>query len=225
MGILKNRGAFLFILLFSCSELEEAAVDLGLDYQPLKVGNFWEYQVEETFYFGESDAETHIFFYRDKITSNYTNNSGEQVFAIQRQKSSDQHNWQQEKTFSYRLSNGTLIRTMDNQTTIPMVFPPGNGMEWDSNVYNTLAEDIYVMNMPNKYSIGDVEYTSAVKVVQSEEDDLITLRDHRYEVFVKGVGLVESYFEVLTYCSRNDCLGEQIIDSGRFTHLKLITNG
>lgn len=225
MSLFRNKGVILFFLLFSCSKLEEAAIDPGLDYQPLKVGYFWEYQVEETFYFGESDAEATSFFYRDEITSRYTNHSGEQVFMIKRQKSSDQQNWQQEKAFSYRLSNGTLIRNMDNESTALFVFPPANGLEWDSNIYNTLPEDMYVMEIMNKHSIGDLEYTSAVKVMQNEEDDRITFRDRRYEVFVKGTGLVESYYEVLTYCSRNDCLGDQIIDSGRYTHLKLITNG
>jgi hypothetical protein len=222
MGIHHNRVTFLFILLISCSKLEDAPVDLELDYQPLNIGQSWEYQVEETVYYGESDSETHNFFFRDKITSIYTNYANEQVFVVQRQKSFNQQNWQQEKTYSYRLSHSALLKTMDNLTTISLVFPPGQGVDWDSNGYNTMTEDIYVMEMLTDYSIGNSAYGPAVKVVQNEEDDSITLRDHRYEVYVKGVGLVESYFEVLTYCSRNDCFGEQLVDSGRFTHLKLI---
>ncbi len=224
MGI-NNKGLILFSLLVSCSNLEEPAIDPGLDYQPLQIGNFWEYHVVETLYFGESDAETIHYFYKDLITSDYFNEAGEQVFTVQRKKSFDLENWQQEKLFTYSIRKGALLKTLDNHTTIPLIFPPKNGEAWNANIYNNQPENTYVINVEENYNMGDWESTSAVKVVQSEEDDLITLRDHRYEVYIKGVGLVESYFEVLTYCSRNDCLGEQIIEAGRFVRLELINNG
>ena len=43
-----------------------------------------------------------------------------------------------------------------------------------------------------------------------------------HESYEKGIGMVELYYEVLTYCSRNDCLGEQLIDSGSKIHMKLL---
>lgn len=225
MRILSKRGAFLFFILISCTELEENGMGWQLEYQPLTVGNFWEYHVEETLYFGESDQETSQYFYRDEITSEYINEEGERVFFGTRQKSADQQNWQQEKTFTYRVSRGALLKTMDNRALVAFVFPPVNNKTWDGNGYNSLREDSFSMHVLERYSLGSKEYSSAAKVLQNEEDDSITFRDNRYEVFVKGVGLVESYYEVLTYCSRNDCLNQQIIDSGRFAHLKLINNG
>src|SRR5690606_1705846 len=103
---------------------------------------------------------------------------------------------------------------------IPFVFPPRDGKQWDGNAYNSLSEDEFQMAYHQDYSDGNVSYASAVKVAQHEEDDLITVRDNRFEVFVKHIGMVESYYEVLTYCSRTDCLGEQLIDGGRLTHLR-----
>jgi len=223
--LISSRIAFLLVVLVSCSELDEDTMELQLEYQPLQIGSFWEYHVEETMYFGESDLETSHYFYRDEITSDYRNDEGERVFFCQRWKSSDQQTWQQEKTFTYRISRGALLKTMDNQTFVSFVFPPVNDKSWNGNNYNSLQEDFYSMNLMEKYILGNWEFKSAAKVVQNEEDDLITFRDNRYEVFVKGVGLVESYYEVLTYCSRIDCLSQQIIDSGRFAHLKLINNG
>lgn len=225
MGISNKIGAYLILLLISCNGLEEARIDPEFDYQPLKVGNFWEYQVVETNYFGESDAETQYFFIKDIITSHYLNEVGEQVFMVDRQKSPDQQNWEQEKAFTYRISKGALLRSLDNETTIPLIFPPTEGKIWDANAYNSQPENNYFIELLINYHLESWEGSISAKVVQSEEDDLITLRDHRYEVFVRGVGLVESYYEVLTYCSRNDCLGKQIIDSGRFVHLELINNG
>ena len=215
----------MFFVMVSCSELDENTMGLQLEYQPLQVGSFWEYHVEETIYFGESDLEASQYFYRDAITSEYINEEGETVFFCQRLKSTDQQSWQQEKAFTYRISRGVLLKTIDNQTFVSFVFPPVNDKTWNGNSYNSLPEDFYSMHLLENFSLGSREFASAAKVVQNEEDDLITFRDNRYEVFGKGVGLVESYYEVLTYCSRNDCLSQQIIDSGRFAHLKLINNG
>lgn len=224
MGI-RNNGLVLFLVLFSCNNLEENATAPELDYQPLKAGNFWEYQVVETLYYGESDAETQEYYYRDQIVSDYFNEEGEQVFMVQRQKSPDQENWQQEINFTYSIRKGALLKTEHNQTTVSLVLPPQNGESWNANIYNSGSRNRYVIHIEENYSLGNRSFGPAVKVVQSDEDDLITLRDRRYEVYIKGVGLTESYFEVLNYCSRNDCLGEQIIESGRFVRLELINHG
>lgn len=225
MGILKICGAWLSLLMVSCQGLEEVTPETGLDYQPLMIGNYWEYEVEEVLYFGESDSEKNNFFYRDEIISDYLNEAGDQVFLVQRQKSADQKSWQEKEIYAYRLHRQALVRTMDNRATVPLIFPPVNNLEWDGNIYNASAKDIYKITLHQDYIMGNRTYPSVVSVSQNDEDDLLTLRDNRYEVYVKGVGLVERYYEVLTYCSRPECLGKQVIDSGRFTHLKLLKNG
>ena len=219
-----KKVLILFVLL-SCNELEETAMDLEMDYQPLVIGGFWEYAAEEAIFFGEGDAETHSFFFKDQVTSVYVNEVDESVFIISREKSFDRQNWTPEKNYTYRISEDALLKNMDNNTSIPFVFPPRDGKQWDGNAYNSLSEDEFQMVYHPEYSDGDVNYSAAVKVVQNEEDDLITVRDNRFEVFVKNIGMVESYYEVLTYCSRTDCLGQQLIDGGRLTHLRLINYG
>ncbi len=215
----------ILFLLVSCNGYEETAVDLEADYQPLEIGKFWEYEVEETVFFGEGDAETEIYFYKDQIMSVYVNEVGEPVFVATREKSFDRQTWASEKKYTYRISKGALLKSMDNETYIPFVFPPGEGKQWDANAYSSLSEDKFQMVYHADFVNGSGYHGPAFKVVQNEEDDLITLRDNRFEVFVKNIGMVESYYEVLTYCSRTDCLGQQLIDSGRFTRLRLINHG
>lgn len=134
----------------------------------------------------------------------------------------DGNTWLPEQTFTYKISKGALIRYQDNRHLVPLVFPPTSGKTWNANVFNVSQEEYYQLQALAPYQLDDAEYHDVVRVVQQEEDDQIILRDNRYEVYAKDVGLVESYYEVLNYCSRNDCLGQQIIESGRFTHLKLI---
>src|SRR5690606_29117346 len=178
-------GLLLLLASASCSETEEAALDLGFDYQPLGVGHVWEYEVEETVYFGVFDIETDSFYYRDQVTSDYINKVGDQVFLILREKSSDRQDWRSESTYTYKISNSTLVRSSENQNTVSLVFPPLEGKEWDTNVLNANQEDKYYLELLPNYNLGNLAFPSAVKVMQNEEDDLIILRDNRYEVFAR----------------------------------------
>ncbi|NHE58779.1 hypothetical protein [Cyclobacterium plantarum] len=189
------------------------------------MGNFWEYRVAETVYFGENDSESKTFYFRDEMVGQYLNAENELVYKIQRQSSTDRNNWTNERVYTLSFSQNRIIRHYNNLQEIVLVYPLGIGMEWDGNALNNVPNQTFSVERLGDYILENLSFPETVTVRQSEEDDLITIRDNRYEVFAKDIGLVESYHEVFRYCSRNDCLGEQIIQEGRFTHLKLIDYG
>ncbi|EAZ83138.2 hypothetical protein ALPR1_12995 [Algoriphagus machipongonensis] len=198
--------------------MDETPFELGLEYQPLSIGEFWIYSVDETQYLGENDSEEDSYFYKDLIRSTYLDEGNELVYIVERSKSYDQENWSIEKDYTLKVRNNTLIRTINNQPVVVLVFPPKSGTLWDGNSYRESDEDDFeIIELDNA--------AGSLRVLQSMEDDLVTYRDNRYEVFQKGVGLVEEFKEVLTYCSRNDCLGDQLIDSGSKVHLILTEHG
>ncbi|MBD8489232.1 hypothetical protein IFO69_10795 [Echinicola sp. CAU 1574] len=222
------RTSLLFcfiILLAACQQKETEPIDLGYDYMPLEVNRFWIYEVDETIFYGENDSESSHFYFRDVISESYIGEEGRLVYLVNREKSTDQTTWSNHMVYTLQVKQNALVRSSENQYTVSFVFPPKQAIVWDGNAYNTLNEDDYNLELVKAYEVGGKTYQSTAKVYQETEDDLITIRDNRYEVYAKGVGMIEEYKEVLTYCSRNDCLGEQIIDSGRFIHLKLINNG
>ncbi|MDN3670872.1 hypothetical protein QWY93_16245 [Echinicola jeungdonensis] len=216
---------FLLLLLLASCGREEEPMDLSHDYMPLSINRFWVYEVEETIYFGEGDQETSQYYLRDIITNSYINNDGVLVYMVNRQKSMDQLNWVEKSTHSFHIKNNALVRHSENKTLVVLVFPPKDLAAWDGNIYNSENTDEYSMVLLNSYDLNPGLYNRVTKVTQENEDDQITIRDNRYEVYAKNVGMIEQYHEVLTYCSRNDCLGDQIIDGGSFRHLKLIDNG
>ena len=203
-------------LFTSCDrEIEEPKMDFGFDFQPLEVGLFWLYEVDETIYFGENDFEQEQFFYKDRIRSFYTNEEGEQVFVIVRTKSYDRIEWDIALAYTLIQRDLSLVRTIENQPLVTLVFPPKDGTVWNGNIYrDELEDDFELINSGN-----------SIRVNQEDSDDQVTYRDIRFEVYDLGIGLVEKYDEVLTYCSRNDCLGDMLIDSGFKSQMKLIGNG
>ena len=212
-----------FVLSSSCDRQIEAAVsDFNLDFQPLEKGLFWIYAVDETIYFGENDSENSTFFYRDFIRDFYINEAEELVFIVERSKSLDRHTWKPVKDYTLIRRGLTLVKTIDNQAVVSLVFPPEIGKSWEGNSFRNEVSDEFVIDDDVEVNFPEAEGRKTIRVLQEESDDLITYRDNRYEVFTKGIGLIKKYDEVLTYCSRNDCLGNQLINSGFKIEMELI---
>ncbi len=210
---------------WACSETENPNSNLNLDFQPLEVGLYWKYEVSETIVFGENDMETQTFFYRDIIEYDYRNAEKQQVFVLSRDKSPDGIIWVGVGNYALQMRGNALVRTFDNQSIVNLVFPPKLGLKWESGIYAAMEENQFSIDLLGPYNLNNQNYPQSLRVLHQNADDEITFRDNRYEIFAKGIGLIEQYYEVYTYCSRNDCLGDKIIDSGRLTHLKIIEYG
>jgi len=225
----KHLGFILLvvILFFSACEreIEEPFIDTGFDFQPLLIGNFWIYEVDQTIYFGENDSEQELFFYRDHIRTFYLNAANEQVFIVERLKSADKQTWVLEKEYTLNLRDFALIKTEDNQPLVSFIFPPKTGRVWDGNIYRNADRDNFEMDTMLSGSANEKDWGIQYRVLQEDSDDLITFRDKRFEYYAKGIGLTYYFAEVLTYCSRNDCLGDELIDSGYRIQMDLVEYG
>jgi hypothetical protein len=216
---------FLLLTLMSCQEERETPELLTSAYLPLNLGQYWTYAVTEREYFGENDFEDRAFYYRDRITRQFINEINELVHVVTRERSADRQVWENVMAYSLNFSRNRIIRTINNEPVIALVYPVQVFQQWDANGMNSKASELFTIEEIGGYVVGNRAFGKAAFIRHSEEDDLITRRDNRFEVFAEGIGMIESYHEVFAYCSRSDCLGEQIIQSGRFKQMKLIANG
>ncbi len=214
-----------FILIVSCREIENPRLDFGKDYQPLEVGLYWIYEVEEMIVFGENDSQTEQYFIRDIVDYSFINSQNEEVFVIRRERSENRINWLPLPGYSLHFRGNALLRNFENQKTVNLVLPARVGTKWDAMVYNSSPRDDFEIEFMGNVTIGLQLFQRSLIVRQEEDDDKVTFRDNRYEIYTRGVGMVEQYYEVFTYCSRNDCLGQMIKDSGRKTHMKISMYG
>lgn len=213
----------LLLLFIACNqEKEQATLDLEQDYQPLQVGNFWIYEVDETIYFGENDSESEQFFYRDRVRTSYLNAENQFTFIVERSKSYNRQNWNFELEYTMIHRDRLLLRTINNKSVSVLVFPPTIGRIWNGKAFQAEGNDEFEIQQVGQSTVPGFEGIPVLRVQQEDLDDQITIRDIRYEIFGKGVGLLEKYDEVITYCSRNDCLGQKLINGGSKTHLKLL---
>src|SRR5690606_27916501 len=132
-----------------------------------------------------------------------------------RSKSTDKISWEEVLESPSIQRDQSLVRTIDNQAVFTMVFPPTDGVVRNGNGYRTDSEDDFQL----------INAGNPIRIIQEDSDDQVTDRDIRYEVYDRNVGLVAEYDEVLTYCSRNDCLGDMLIDSGFKVLMTLTDHG
>ena len=64
-----------------------------------------------------------------------------------------------------------------------------------------------------------------MEVEISNISDSITFRDMRTEVYVDSIGLVFKDYDVVKLCSRPECLGKNIVESGRLYIESLTAHG
>lgn len=224
----KIIAGLLTILLFpmlSCQEDREIPETIASAYLPLSLGQSWTYEVVEKEYFGENDIEDRAFYSRDRITRQFFNEIGEKVHVVTRERSENLGVWENELAYTLTFSRNRIIRTINNEPLITLVYPIVVSQQWDGNGMSARNSELFTIEEIGQFVVGDRVFGTAAFVRHAEEDDLITLRDNRYEVYAEGIGMIASFYEVYTYCSRSDCLGEQIIQSGRFTQMKLVANG
>jgi hypothetical protein len=228
-GLLEMKRYFqlyliaLAALLTGCNEeIEPPQSDGGLDFKPLSLGNTWVYQVDETIYFGENDVETSSFFFQDRVRSSFLNAEKELVFVVERSKSADRKVWTKQLDYTLQIRNYSLIRSTNNKSVVVLNFPPDLGKKWNGFAYQAFGKDEFEIDSVGTGTKEGKTRIELVRVRQEKLDDKVTQRDNRYEIFKRSVGLVEKYDEVLTYCSRNNCLGTQLIDGGYRVKMKLV---
>lgn len=220
--------AFAIAFLLSSCESSPESPDLSADYFPLKVGMYQIYDVDETQYNQLTGNVQSVYQLKVLIADSLANVEGGYTYVLHRQKRNDANSaWENLPTWTARISNRQGIVSEENTSFVKLLFPLGDGVSWNGNAFNSLGGDqvcgddagpcdIYQMeNVNSPYSPSpDASFDHSVVVVQNDNPDLIVKQDVRKEVYAEGIGLVYRESTVLNYCTKPDCLGKQIIETG-----------
>ena len=203
--------------------------DTGKSYFFLVEGKYREYDVYEIRYFGVDISDTSEYQLREEVKSYFLDNQGDTTRIIHRfRRNIDTDPWALDSVWTARIEADRAISIENNRSIVKMTFPVFVGKIWDGNLYNTVGQDTFEIKSFNEFFQLPGSLTSfqkAMVIEHHEDDDLITFRDNRREVYADSVGLVFKEYEVLKYCSTNECLNQQIIQSGRLYRETLIAHG
>lgn len=200
---------------------------VGFQFFPLQVGQSSIYEVEEISYFITGDVDTNRFELKMDVVDSFLNQSGELNYIIHRSIKEDAaEEFSFLETWSAIVDDNRAIEIEGSTPFIRISFPLSAGKEWDGNSINTLDEDTYEMDslFSTYITTNNDTINSTLTVIQGDNQDFVVELDRRFEVYGENVGLVYREDIQLVYCTDEDCIGQQIIESGRELRQTLISH-
>lgn len=230
---MKNlKLSFLFVLssmlLFfaACKETpDDFKSELGLDYFPLEVGKFIEYQLDSTIF--DPNGDTTVYhsttFAKETIVDTLSDNNGNILYKIEHfERAADSLPWAIKKVLSISVQDYQAIRIEDNLRFIKLTFPVEKGTSWDGNVHFnealivTVAGETIEMFKGWNYrvkavdeplAIGAFQFDKTATVEEADNENLIELRKSS-AIYAKGIGLVYRELWILDTQCIDDCIGK-----------------
>ncbi|GAB5525432.1 MAG: hypothetical protein Roseis2KO_33040 [Roseivirga sp.] len=233
----------LVLLASSCGNnttdtIPAVAPDTGKSYFFLEEGQFREYDVYEIRYLAVDISDTFQYQLREEVKEAFMNNgvTSNIIHRFRRENSTEA--WELDSVWSARLETDRAISVENNVPIVKMVFPAVQERKWNGNIFNTRAEDEFrittfspAQDEENNTSFQvpipgrAISFSEVMVVEQNQDEDMITFRDNRIEVYKDSVGLVFKQYDVVKICSRSECLGQELVESGRFYRELLINEG
>jgi hypothetical protein len=214
------------LLFTNCKQTpDEYTTDLGLEYFPLEVGKFIEYQVDSTIF--DPNGDTTVFFsktlVKEEIVDTLHDNIGNVLYKVEHfERAADTLPWTIKKVLTESIQGNQAIRTEDNLRFIKLVFPVKTNSTWNGNInFNdglivTVAGETLEMFKGWSYrtiqandaaSIGDFQFAETATVEEANNENLIELR-RSSSTYAKGIGLVYREVWILDTQCIEDCAGE-----------------
>jgi hypothetical protein len=219
--------------LWQCTEVTDLSNDIGREYYPVKVGNYWIYDVSETTFtnqFLQDPADSITYQVRERVDTVFRNQAGELTYRVIRSRRSQAGEpWSQDSVVTINKSASDLRYTRDNLKTVKLIFPPAENKKWNGNAFNAREpEEFSFTQVSQPFSLGDSTYNNTVRVVQAWNENLVEL-DDRHEVYALGIGLIYKRIIDFDYCNggagQNCQVGQHYVVRGRRILQKLNSYG
>jgi hypothetical protein len=191
-------------------KVENPAVDNSIEYFPLAIGRYIEYQVDSIVFDdapGGNKLDTASFQLREEITNYNLTPKGDTVFYIHRftRPSADQ-DWILRDVWTARYEENNVLRTEENLTFLKMTLPLYAGLKWIATSYinpqtsiqvgteNIEAFEFWesrVLSIDDTAHVGAFDFPAGtiMHISQTNADDDLMKR-FVHETYARGIGLV-----------------------------------
>lgn len=233
----KNILLLFFILalgISACGSSDElipaADPSTGVTYFYMVENKYREYNVREIRFTAVGLSDTSIYQLREEVKEAYVNSQGEESRLIHRlTRPNSTSPWQLDSVWTIRIERDRAVSIENNIPIVKMVFPAQTGRTWDGNIYNLKdADQFKIINFGALTNIAvndDLETTTTLTIEQEDDEDGLTFKDFRREIYADSIGLISKQYEVYKICSRSECTGLNQIESGRFYRETIIAHG
>jgi hypothetical protein len=218
--------AFLGLLGISC---DSDTVEKNVNYFPLRVGQTWLYDIEETNITRAActDNGTTTLSYQllVEVMDSIVADQGF-TYRFKRSKRTNAADpWIDFETWTAQLIGNRIVVSESNISYVKLLAPITNDLVWNGNLYNNRQElngkneDDYkstLVNKPYVVESSGLSFGNSVSVVQNDEQSNIIYRDSRLEVYADQVGLVYKESYLLNYFANSQlpCFAQKRTQQG-----------
>lgn len=208
---------------FACEEKKDEPLEMGYEYWPQEIGQYWIYSVDSIVwddFYNPTKIDTFNYKVKEKIAGEFTDEEGRTVKRVERFiKPDDTTAWKLDKVFTMLRRESIAMKTLDNESFVKLVFPFDLGKTWDGNSYNPMDENQYeYISIGEQQIIEGKTYDDCIIV---EQENFVTLisNDIAREVYAPGAGMISRYYVNQTLLSSGE------IESGVEYSYKLTEHG
>lgn len=186
------------LLLIGCSDPEEDVVlTQPSEYQPLKIGSWYLYDVDSIAYNDFTTPvtiDTFEYQLKEMITDTFTDQAGNLNYRLERERRMkndslpyDSLNWMHADVWFITEKGNTIERVEENNRYVSLMSPVRDGINWDGNAFNYKESWDF-----NYQKIGQPfdSFGNTVTVNQILEDQFVIIYQLYEEVYAKDVGLI-----------------------------------
>ena len=219
----------LLLTLSACNkrEIEDRNTDFGYDYFPLRVGQFWDYEVDSILIRPDIlgiRRDTFPSFLREIVADTFVDNTGTVNYRVDQytRRQTDQP-WQVSKVLTLSRNDLQAFRVEDNLRFQKLAFPVRSDRNWPgTNYFDELTEvtvggnvlemfkgwESTIVRTDASWATGDLAFDEVAEVQIADFETFIELRLGT-EYYARNVGLI--YRSLLIFdtqcqiCCNGDC--------------------
>jgi hypothetical protein len=220
------------VLLLGCSSSDAPQIS-DQSYFPLRVGNFWIYQINETDIIRltcNGKGETQSSYQLKELVSDSTKNTeGSYTYSIHRYIRPDSTKpWTDLDTRTSRTNNNQVIVNESNIPYVKFTFPLVEKAVWNINSYNN-QEITYdtLKNLRQAYTLANGKKIQNTFTARRDNGEFIISHVKEVEVYASTIGLIYKESKELNYFNNasDPCYGQQVVKNGSAYIQSLINYG
>jgi hypothetical protein len=220
---------FMALFFFSC-DIEKnvpGTSGWGQEYFPLEGNSYRIYDVNKIDYSILGNIDSARYYLKEVVSDSFLNLNNEYSYVLGRYKKSGlESEWALDSVWTATRYQGKVVVTENNVPYIKLVFPVLENKKWDGNMMNGFDEEKYTMgNIGRAFTSGKVNHPATLSILQKDNPDTLLVREKKWEVYGKNIGLIYKEIINVRYCSELSCIGEGIIVSGNKYRQELVEYG
>ena len=228
----KNVVYWFSVLLIGCSSSDSPQIS-DQSYFPLRVGNFWIYQINETDILrltcNGNGVTLKNYQSKELISDSSKNTEGSYTYTIHRYTRPDTTQpWVDLDTWTARTNSNQVIVNEGNIPYVKFIYPLVEKTVWNINSYNNIGISYDTLrNLRQPFTLATGEKFQNTFSARSDNGEFIIYHDKHMEVYASSIGLVYKESEQLHYFnSTNDpCYGQRVAKNGSIYIQSLISYG